>query len=217
LRAILLDSFGTLVAMEPPVPRLRAELAARGVEVSEELAAAAFRAEIAYYVEHHLDGRDRESLDDLRDRCARVMAEVLGDPPVDVRGAMLAAIRFRPFSDARPALQGLRARGLRAVVASNWDCSLDEVLRQAGLRDLLDGVVASAQVGAAKPDRRLFEAALELADCDPADAVHVGDSPDKDVAGAEAAGMRAVLIDRDAASDGAITTLEQLPSVLFGA
>ena len=71
--------------------------------------------------------------------------------------------------------------------------------------------------GAAKPDPRLFEAALELADCDPADAVHVGDSPDKDVAGAEAAGVRALLIDRNATSGGAITTLEQLPSVLFGA
>jgi 2-haloalkanoic acid dehalogenase type II len=212
-----LDSFGTLVAMEPPAPRLRAELAKRGAEVELDTAEAAFRAEIAYYVEHHLDGRDRASLDDLRDRCARVMAEVLGDPPVDVRAAMLAAIRFEAYPDAAPALRDLRARGLRAVVASNWDCSLDEVLRRAGLRDLVDGVVASAKVGAAKPDPRLFEAALELAGCTPADAVHVGDSPDKDVAGAEAAGVRAVLIDRDAASGGAITTLEQLPSVLFGA
>ena len=219
-RAVLLDSFGTLVAMDPPGPHLRAELARRGLEVEPVVADAAFRAEIAYYLEHHIEGRDRESLDDLRDRCARVMSEVLGDPPVDVRGAMLASLRFAPFPDAIPALRALRARGLRAVVASNWDCSLGDVLREARLRGLVDGVVTSAEVGAAKPDRRLFDAALELAGCDPADAVYVGDSPENDIAGAAAVGMRAILLERHGPQGGPeplarITSLAQLPSVLF--
>jgi hypothetical protein len=53
-RAVLLDSFGTLVSMEPPGAHLRAELAKRGAAVGLETAAAAFRAEIAYYLEHHV-------------------------------------------------------------------------------------------------------------------------------------------------------------------
>jgi FMN phosphatase YigB (HAD superfamily) len=231
LTTVLLDSFGTLVAMEPPAPRLQAELAERGLDVGIDRAESAFGAEIAYYLDHHVEGRDRASLDDLRDRCARVMSEALGVPPgAGVRSAMLAAIHFGAFPDAAPALRELRAAGLRLVVASNWDCSLGEVLREAGLRDLVDGVTTSAEAGAAKPDARLFAAALELAGCHAAEAVYVGDSPGNDVAGAGAAGIRAVLLERGGhrpdrvPADSApgpepaarITTLAELPSVLLG-
>ena len=54
--AVLLDALGTLVELQPPAPRLRALLAAEGFSISEERAAAAFRAEIGYYLEHHLEG-----------------------------------------------------------------------------------------------------------------------------------------------------------------
>jgi hypothetical protein len=52
--AVLLDALGTLVALDPPAPRLRRLLAEEGYEVSEEQAAAGFAAEISYYLEHHL-------------------------------------------------------------------------------------------------------------------------------------------------------------------
>jgi putative hydrolase of the HAD superfamily len=200
--ALLLDSFGTLVSMEPPGPRLRAVLARRGVEVSERVAAEAFRAEIAYYLEHHVEGRDARSLDDLRDRCAAVLRDALGEPrgalaPAEARAAMLESIRFEAQPDAEPALRELRRRGLRLVVASNWDCSLPEVLEQAGLAQLVDGVVGSAEVGADKPDPAVFHAALAIAGCAPEHALHVGDSPVNDVDGAAAAGIRAVLLERD--------------------
>src|SRR3712207_287110 len=98
-RAVLLDSFGTLVAMEPPHVRL-AELL--GVPADE--AEAAFRAEISYYLDHHLAGRDDESLEQLRDECARVLHEALpAAASLDraiVRQAMLDAIRFDAFSDS---------------------------------------------------------------------------------------------------------------------
>jgi 2-haloalkanoic acid dehalogenase type II len=215
---VLLDSFGTLVSMEPPGPRLAAALG-----VSEERAEAAFKAEIAYYLEHHVEGRDEASLADLRDRCARVLWEALGEEAAllglrGARAAMLDAIRFHPYPDAAPALSALRERGLRLVVASNWDCSLPEVLRRAGLAELVDGVVASATVGADKPAPALFEAALELAGCEASDAVHVGDSPSADVAGAAAAGIRPVLLQRDgtqpAGGATVIASLAELPGLL---
>ena len=199
VEAVLLDSFGTLVAMDPPAPRLQAELAARGIEVTVERAAAGFRAEIAYYLDHHWEGRDRASLDELRDRCAAVLHDALGIPGADpgaVREALLAAIHFVPYPEVPRALRDLRERGMRLVVASNWDCSLGEVLREAGIRDLVDGVVTSAEASAPKPDSRVFEAALVLAGCAPEHAVHVGDSPSKDVAGAAAAGIAPILLRR---------------------
>jgi putative hydrolase of the HAD superfamily len=215
---VLLDSFGTLVSMEPPGPRLAARLG-----IGLERAEAAFRAEIAYYIAHHVEGRDAQSLGDLRDRCAEVMRQAVGDPDLDlatVRAAMLDSIRFHAYPDAAPALGALRARGLKLVVASNWDCSLPQVLEDAGLGSLLDGVVSSASVGADKPAPAVFDAALELAGCPPERAVHVGDSVAKDVEGAAMAQIRPVLIDRDGDYVGAhaaatrIRSLTELPLVI---
>ena len=51
---------GTLVELQDPVPRLRAELRRRtGVDVGDEAAARGFAAEISYYLDHHMEGRDR--------------------------------------------------------------------------------------------------------------------------------------------------------------
>jgi putative hydrolase of the HAD superfamily len=196
---VLLDALGTLVELQPPAPRLRARLAEAGFEVSEERAAAGFAAEIEYYLAHHLDGADRASLDGLRDRCATVMMEALDLDGLDhptARRAMLGALEFRPYGDVVPALTGLREDGHRLVIVSNWDCSLPEWLRPPGLLSMVDGVVTSADVGAAKPDARIFRRGLELVGAAPEDAVHVGDSVAKDVEGARALGMRAVLLRR---------------------
>jgi putative hydrolase of the HAD superfamily len=224
-RAVLIDALGTLVALEPPHAGLRAKLYTEaGIDVSAARAAAAFRAEIAYYLEHHLEGRDAESLARLRDDCAAVLHEALGEPSLDrelVRRAMLESIHFDAFADAVPALHALRAGGLKLVVASNWDCSLPDVLAEARLLHLVDAVVPSAVAGAAKPDTRLFEAALEAAGCKPAEALHVGDSIEKDVAGATVAGIAPVLIARDPAAPVSvppgtpvIRSLAELPAVL---
>lgn len=224
MRAVLLDAFGTLVALEPPAPRLRLELKRiLGVEVGAEAADAAIRAEISFYLEHHLEGADARSLDRLRDRCASVISDSLAlgaSDPAGVREALLASLRFRAYPDAAPALEALRAGGVRLIAASNWDCSLPQVLADAGLAGLLDGTVSSATVGAAKPDTAVFEAALALASASAPEALHVGDSPAHDVAGARAAGIRPVLLDRgDAPGHAGIETigsLGDLPSLVLG-
>lgn len=204
MRAALLDAFGTLVHLDSPEVALRRELGQRaGLEVSEADAAAALRAEIAYYRAHHDEGRDATSLADLRRRCAEVLlANLPGTGHVslgDVTHALLGALRFVPFAEVPDALRALRARGLRLVVVSNWDVSLVAALDDAGLTPLLDAVVSSAEVGARKPAPAIFARALELAGVTAAEAVHVGDSAEYDVVGARAAGIEPVLVVRDGA------------------
>jgi putative hydrolase of the HAD superfamily len=195
-QAVLLDALGTLITFDPPAPRLRAALRERhGIEVSDAAAAAAMKAEIAYYRAHLHEGCDASSLHDLRVRCAAVMEPALGfNPGVDT---LLEALHFRAYPDVAPALRELRARGLRLVVVSNWDFSLHERLAETGIAGLVDGAVASAELGHAKPDGAIFTHALGLAGAAPDAALHAGDSPDADVAGALAAGLRAVLVARD--------------------
>jgi putative hydrolase of the HAD superfamily len=209
-RAVSLDALGTLVELEPPAPRLVRALARRGVDIGVDAAERAFAAEIAYYVDHHLEGFDAASLGALRHRCAAVLGESLGLP--DVREPMLESLRFRAFPDAAPALADLRSRGVALVVVSNWDCSLPGVLEEAGLLDLVDGVVSSAVVGAAKPDPAPIRRGLELVGADAASALHVGDSPDKDLPAARAAGARGLIVAREGGGD--IRSLGELTHLL---
>lgn len=214
-QALLIDALGTLLRLDPVPPRLREALAQRGVEVSEADAERAFRAEVAYYLRHHFEGRDPVSLAALRERCAQVMSDELGATvPVD---AMLEAIHFSRFEDARPALEEIRATrpSLRVVVVSNWDSSLPEGLERVGLAQLVDCVVTSADAGAAKPDPAVFRAALAAAGVEAGQALHVGDSVENDVEGARALGIRAVLLDRGGSGqDGSIRSLGELPSLI---
>jgi putative hydrolase of the HAD superfamily len=224
VRAVLLDALGTLLRLESPVPALRRELAARGMEVDAETAAAALRAEIAHYRAHHLEGSDRAALDGLRRRCAGVLRDALGEAggalaPGAVEEALLAALRFVPYPDVPAALDRLRAAGLRLVVVSNWDVSLHDRLAETGIAARVDGAIASAELGVAKPDPAIFRHALTMAGVAASQAVHVGDSPVADVAGARAAGIEPVLIARPpaaAATDQVrtIRSLAELPTLV---
>lgn len=222
IQAVLVDALGTLVHFEPPAPRLRAVLRDRhGIAVAAEAAEAAMRAEIAYYRAHLHEGRDPASLADLRRRAAEAMRPALGTDlePEALTAALLAALRFRAYPDAAPALRALRAAGRTVVVVSNWDHSLHERLAETGLAPLVDGAVASAEAGSAKPEGAIFARALALAGVPAAAALHVGDSPAEDVGGALAAGLRAVLVARDAAPAGApegvpvVRSLAELPAL----
>jgi putative hydrolase of the HAD superfamily len=215
----LLDALGTLVELEPPAPALRDLLAQRfGVRITAAQAQRAIAAEIAYYRAHMDDGRDDASVAQLRARCAEALRAALPDSPalesIEVPAltcALMDALRFRAFDDARGALIAARAANLTIVVASNWDASLPHVLASVGLLELLDGVACSAVAGARKPSREVFTAALALAGAAPREAVHVGDSLEADVAGARAAGIAAILLRRGGeAGPVGVTTIDSL-------
>ena len=197
-RAVLLDALGTLVALDPPAPRLHEAL---GGGLPLDVVERAMRAEMSHYRAHSHEARDAGSLAALRERCAAILTGELG-VEVGVE-TMMSAIRFRAHDDAEPALAELRARGMTLVCVSNWDHSLPEVLERVGLAGLLDGVVVSAVEGHAKPEPELFEAALELAGCAAGEALVVGDTEAEDVAGARAAGIPALLLVRDGTAHGA--------------
>ena len=210
---VLLDANGTLVHLDRPVARLRAALHDRGIDVSATFAERALRAEMAEYTATCDRGRDAASLERLRADCAAVLAAGLR-PAVDAgtAGAALAeAIVFRPFPDAAPLLAGLRRRGVRTAVGSNWDSSLSVTLAAAGIE--VDAVFTCAGAGARKPDPAIFREALRGLGVDAAAALHVGDSVALDGAGARAAGIDVRILDRAARAPGA-GTIAALTDVL---
>jgi putative hydrolase of the HAD superfamily len=188
LDAVTIDAYGTIVELADPVPRLREGLAALGVDRDVEAVARAFAREASYYREHSFEGRDDESLYELRRRCVGIILDELEAdlaPEAFVDG-FVSAMRFELVPGAGAALQALRRRGLATAIVSNWDFGLPRQLAGLGLHGV--PVVTSAEAGAPKPDPVVFIRALELLRVRPERALHVGDS-DADEAGALAAGM----------------------------
>jgi putative hydrolase of the HAD superfamily len=133
--------------------------------------------------------------------------------------ALLDSLRFVAYPEVPAVLRALRGSGITLVVVSNWDVSLHERLAETGLAALIDGAVASAEVGVAKPDPAIFAHALSIAGVRPEAAWHVGDSVAADVAGALAAGLVPVLVARDGAPRAAdprvrtVAALDGLPAL----
>ncbi|HZN54181.1 MAG TPA: HAD family hydrolase [Candidatus Polarisedimenticolaceae bacterium] len=93
-------------------------------------------------------------------------------------------------------VRALKGAGYRLGVVSNAEGRVERDLDGAGYAGLFEVVVDSHLVGVEKPDPAIFRIAMERMRIDPADAVFVGDVPSVDVAGARAAGLSPILLDR---------------------
>jgi HAD superfamily hydrolase (TIGR01509 family) len=182
LDAVTLDAFGTLATLVDPVPALQEALLAQGVERSDDDVRRAFDEESAYYRLHAGETSDAASLAAFRAECARVFSEAIG-AELDSE-TYNGAFRFEVAGDVVPALDSLRARGVRLAVIANWDFGLHEWLERLRIACFFDVVVAAAR----KPDPAALLEALANLRVEPARALHVGDE-DADERAAHAAGM----------------------------
>ena len=114
----------------------------------------------------------------------------------DVWSASIMRRHNAIFADVMPTLHAMRAQGLKLGIVSNWDESLLSHTDELGLTPLFDAIVGSLAVGYEKPNKRIFEIALERLALAPDQVIHVGDMYVSDVVGARRAGIRPVLLDR---------------------
>ena len=112
----------------------------------------------------------------------------------------------------------LKQAGYRLGVVSNAEGRVARDLDGAGFAGLFETVVDSHLVGVEKPDPRIFRIALERMGASAESAVFLGDVPAVDVAGARAAGLTALLLDRhDLYADfevTRVTSIRELPGIL---
>ncbi len=101
---------------------------------------------------------------------------------------------LQPTPGAREMLQRFLADGLRLIVATSaGGDELEDLLRQAGVDDLIDDAASSSDAEASKPDPDIVHAALDKAGLAPEQAVMLGDTP-HDIEAAKRAGVRCVAL-----------------------
>jgi len=100
-----------------------------------------------------------------------------------------------PFSDTVPSLLSLRDSGYKlGAITNGLAVKQWEKLIRLGIQHFFDVVIISEEVGRNKPDREMFELAAKRIGCKPKESAMVGDRIDRDISGANKAGMLTVQI-----------------------
>lgn len=95
------------------------------------------------------------------------------------------------YEDACYILENLHQKYKIGIIA-NQNPGSEERLEKYGILKYIDIVVASGEEQVAKPDRRIFEIAMEKSKCTPGEAIMVGDRVDNDIVPAKALGMKTI-------------------------
>jgi putative hydrolase of the HAD superfamily len=207
LKAVLFDAADTLFRVRGSVGAAYAAVAARhGVTVTASDVELSFRGAFRRMPPLAFPGAPEAELPQLEYAWwKQVVTTVFTGTRFNDFGAFFADLfehfargdSWELFADTQPALAALRGRGLRLAIVSNFDGRLTRVCESLGITGYFDTIVMSGRAGAAKPDPRIFNVALQRLGVSAAEAAHVGDSPHEDVEGARSAGVQAILIRRD--------------------
>lgn len=202
LKTVFLDAGGTLLTERSSRAAMYAEAArARGLTVTDAaMHDAMARARRA--LPREVDGAFRFSEAWFGAFIRRIFVDELGLdagalPPLrrELLDRFSDPAMFQAMPGSRELIDALVRSGIFVGVLSNWSERLPELLAGLGLADGLGAVVVSATERVEKPDPAIFHLALARAGARPDEALHAGDDVELDVRGAEAVGMRAILVD----------------------
>lgn len=207
ITSVFFDAAGTLFTVNGSVGEIYARLAhAYGKEVAVKDLEAGFRRCFATAPPMAFPGvspaqihtREKQWWYDL---VHSVFAPLGPFPQFDAYFAALFAYFARPeawrlYPETVETLTALHARGLLLGVISNFDSRLFGLLEGFGISRFFDPIVISTRAGYAKPAVEIFAQALARHELRPGETAHVGDSLPIDIAGASAAGLLPVFVDR---------------------
>lgn len=227
LKAIFFDAAGTLIKTSRPVGESYALLAKKyGMEVSPPELRKRFRLCFSSAPPLAFPGAEAKEIKGLERQWWKELVRRIFEPygrfeRFDDYFAELFSYFGKPeawslYPESVETLSALSERGFVLDVISNFDSRLFAILEGLGIASRFDSVVISSQVGYAKPAPEIFQAALGLHRLKAEEAVHVGDSPDKDAAGANSAGLTGVLLDRKGgAALDSFPRVRNLKEILF--
>jgi len=229
IKAIFFDAAGTLIKPARRVGETYAVLARKyGIEVSAAEIAERFRLCFHSAPPLAFPGAPAARIEDLerdwwKDLVQRIFEPWDGFQRFDDYFAELFAYFAQPdawtlYPEVAETLSALEKPGMVLSVISKFDSRLIGILEGLGAAHWFEHIFVSSRVGYAKPDRQIFHTALERHSLKAGDALHVGDSEEKDLHGANKAGLKGVLVERNGASNSnlspRITSLRGILSLL---
>jgi len=119
----------------------------------------------------------------------------------------------KPYDETEIVLKGLKEKGIKLALAPNApEQSIEPILEKFNLAQYFDVIMFSFEEGLIKTDKAFFEKAAKKLGLDKKDVMVVGDSIQSDIKGAENAGIKAILMDRNNRRDfkEKITALSEL-------
>ena len=209
-KAITFDVGGTLIEPWPSVGHVYAEVAARfGVDgiAAETLTQNFIR---AWKTRASFDYATESWFDIVRESFGEHAAQLPPEFYPAVFNRFADADTWRVHDDVLPTLETLATRGMKLGIISNWDARLRPLLAALNLSQHFSSIVISCEVGATKPDARLFAKAAQELGVAPGEWLHVGDSLPMDVGGAEKFGAHG----RQIVRDRPLTDARQVASLL---
>ncbi len=222
VRTVLFDAGGVLLDLD--YAYLRRLLETKGFAVSEgELSRAEAAARTG--IEKRILTGSRHSQETWRDYFRILLGKVKFDPQyfsgvIDTlwEAHQRVGLWTVPIAGALDVVRDLHEQGYLLGVVSNAEGRVARDLATAGYRACFQTVVDSHLEGVEKPDPQIFERALSRMESDPATSIFIGDVPSIDVAGARAAGIGPILLDRhDLYPNHDVTrlhSLKELPGLL---
>lgn len=215
VRAVTFDVGGTLIEPWPSVGHVYAAVAAEHGFTGFNPADLTTRFGAAWKSKNGFD-YSKAAWRTLVDQsfAGTVPAERMDTLFQDIYARFAEAGAWRVFDDVVPALEALRSAGYKLGVISNWDERLRPLLESLGLSHLFHAIVVSIEVGQTKPAPGIFVRAAELLEIQPEGILHVGDSLQEDVVGAQEAGFSALKLSRSSGNDWGLTSLSALPAAL---
>jgi HAD superfamily hydrolase (TIGR01549 family) len=202
LRAVLFDVDFTLAKPGPEFsPEGYRRAAERcGLTIDPSKHAEARAAALADLQKHPELEHDEEIWIAFSERMLRGMGaegDAVRECAIAIEQAWAQAEHFEIYADVLPVLEALRSQGVKIGLVTNGARDLGEFIDHHGLREHVDVAVSSRAHGRVKPHESIFRTALAELGVAAEDAAMVGDSPEDDIAGAEALGMSAFLLDRE--------------------
>jgi len=204
-KALTFDCFGTLIDWETGILNVLRPWAERAdLDASDDALLAAFAAAEPAEEKEHPAALYR---DILRGTMRRIGDELSAPVSDDDAEALATSVPDWPaFEDTPRALADLQTRAMLIVVSNVDRESFEGAAPRLGVT--LDALVTAEDVGAYKPDFRMFRAALEAVagfDVKPREHLHVAQSLHHDIAPASGLGIATCWIDRRAGKPGGAT------------
>jgi putative hydrolase of the HAD superfamily len=228
IKAIFFDAAGTLISPARRVGESYAMFARRyGIEVSAAEIAERFRLCFHSAPPLAFPGVPEAAITDREQGWWKELVRRIFEPwefhGFDDYFAELFAYFAEPkawllYPEVTETLSALERRGMILAVISNFDSRLIGILEGLGVAHWFEHIFVSSRVGYAKPDRQIFHTALARQGLKAGDALHVGDSEENDLHGANKAGLKGVLVERNGERNSnlspRITSLTSILSLL---